>query len=95
MTREDCISRQAVLDSFWKLDIELRPCAIDTIVNMINNLPSVTQKTGKWINDWEMGMSECSCCGETYLWEDHKGTANFYFCPNCGAKMVELQESEG
>lgn len=43
-TCEDCISRQAVLDSFWKLDTELRPSAIDAIVNMINNLPSVTQK---------------------------------------------------
>ena len=41
---EDCISRQAVLDSFWKLDTELRPSAIDAIVNMINNLPSVTPK---------------------------------------------------
>jgi hypothetical protein len=46
------------------------------------------EKTGKWINDWEMGMSECSCCGETYLWEDHKGTENFHYCPNCGTRMV-------
>lgn len=40
----DCISRQVVLDSFWKLDIELRPSAIDAIVSMINNLPPITPR---------------------------------------------------
>ena len=38
---EDTISRQAVLDAFWKLDVELRPSAIDAILNMVNDLPSV------------------------------------------------------
>lgn len=63
---------------------------INNCIAMVVNEPPVTpkEKTGKWINDWEMGMSECSICGETYLWEDYKGTENFHFCPNCGAKMV-------
>ena len=39
---EDCISRQAMIDAFWKLDIELRPNAIDAILKMINDLPPVT-----------------------------------------------------
>jgi hypothetical protein len=65
--------------------------AVEVVTDLcIKKEPSVTpkEKTGKWINDWEMGMSECSCCGETYLWEDHKGTENFHYCPNCGARMV-------
>lgn len=41
---EDCISRQAVVDAFWKLDTELRPSAIDAILNMVKELPSVTPK---------------------------------------------------
>lgn len=58
---EDVVSRQAVLDSFWKLDIELRPCAIDAIVNMINNLPSVApkEKTGR--------------CKDCKWWKDNDG----------------------
>ena len=45
---EDAISRQELLDAFWKLDIELRPNAIDSILNMINDISPVTPrpKTG-------------------------------------------------
>ena len=39
---DDLISRQAVLDAFWKLNVELRPNAIDAILNMVNDMPSVT-----------------------------------------------------
>lgn len=37
----DVISRQAVLDAFWKLNVELRPSAIDAITNMIKDLSPV------------------------------------------------------
>lgn len=39
---EDCISRQAVLEAFWKLDIEIRPSAIDVITDMIKLMPPAT-----------------------------------------------------
>lgn len=35
----DCISRQAAIDAFWKLDAEIRPSAIDAILNMLKALP--------------------------------------------------------
>lgn len=43
----DCISRQEVLDSFWKLNVELRPSTIDAILNMVNGILPVNpqQKT--------------------------------------------------
>ena len=47
------------------------------------------RKKGTWLNDWEMGVSECSICKETFLWEDHKGTAEWKYCPICGARMEE------
>lgn len=88
------INRQAVLDTLDKMDKALDDDRTvenykALLTECYKDLPSVTpkEKTGKWINDWEMGMSKCSCCGETYLWEDHKGTENFHFCPNCGARM--------
>lgn len=92
---EDAVNRQAVLDTLDKMDKALdTDRTVENYKELLNEcykvLPSVTpkEKTGMWINDWEMGMSECSCCGETYLWEDHKGTENFHYCPNCGARMV-------
>jgi len=42
---------------------------------------------GKWKEDWETGCSECSACGESYLWEDYDGVCEWNFCPNCGADM--------
>ena len=36
----DLISRQAAIDAFWKLEAELRPSAIDAVLDMLKNLPS-------------------------------------------------------
>ena len=52
-------------------------------------------KTGHWIDDMSLGyhVSICSNCN----WRGHGDTCLMYkpkFCPNCGAKMVESQESE-
>lgn len=44
---------------------------------------------GKWKEDWETGCSECSACGESYLWEDYDGVGEWNYCPNCGADMRE------
>lgn len=80
----DAISRQAVLDAFWKLNIELSPTAIWTIQNMVKDVPSVTpqQRTGRWI--YHYGhipyKNECSECGKRF------GTDTNY-CPNCGCAM--------
>jgi len=41
---ENAISRQAVIDGFWTLDVKLSPSAIDAILNMIEHLPPVTPK---------------------------------------------------
>ena len=64
-------------------------------------MPSVTQKYGKWIEHPEIETSapeylmfyECSECGDKQCFcksDIHKKR----FCNNCGAKMVEPQESE-
>ena len=70
----------------------------DDIPTMINALPSVTQKSGKWIekDGWDGDVYyECSICGEPFCLIDGTPTDNMYnYCPNCGAKMVEPQESE-
>ena len=56
---------------------------------IICQLPSVTQKSGKWIDRevYDADRWKCSACGRTEPYRED-------YCPNCGAKMVEPQESE-
>ena len=60
-----------------------------TYYGMREGIEFAKEKTGKWIDTdnyyqrWK--CSECGC---------HTRDAEPNFCPNCGAKMVEPQESE-
>lgn len=92
-TCEDAVSRQAVLDVLKKhwLEGTVAHRVIDEIGLSINVLPSVTpkEKTGRWIFDEILDKhyycSECKSMGVDY-WD---------YCPYCGCRMVEPQESEG
>jgi hypothetical protein len=73
----------------------------ELFVEMIerNNMPSVTPqepKTGHWvgIDEYPHEDYECDNCGVIHTFIDGH-TAQYNYCPNCGAKMVEPQESEG
>ena len=62
----------------------------------IEKLPSVTQKSGKW-NEYYTSQKgndvfNCKECGHTFVVT--QGKDNMNFCPNCGCRMVESQESE-
>ena len=51
---------------------------------------------GHWINDRNKNNVRCSVCGRGY--KDVCATASitsYSYCPNCGCRMVEPQESEG
>ena len=67
----------------------------DDVIKCIKGMPSVTQKSGKWIaleNRFELGdRVKCSECGQVFVVGDD---VSRNYCPNCGAKMVEPQESE-
>lgn len=81
---EDAVSRQAVIElceSWW-----LGHTKEDDFATEIRALPSVNpQKTGHWI-DTGSGQ-ECSECREIqYGYDSFR-----YFCPNCGAKMIESE----
>lgn len=83
---EDAVSRQAVKEQMIKYGFH----ALDiTITEFVADLPPVNpQKIGHWI---DMGSGqECSECREIqYGYDSFR-----YFCANCGAKMIEPQESK-
>lgn len=70
---------------------------IDGKEPQFENCTEQEPKTGRWVEN-DRGISICSCCGKD-KYEDIDGSIydDVWFpnyCPNCGAKMVEPQESE-
>ena len=102
---DDCISRQALIDKVKKYasmlwEKYMEPFPESTIMEIIQALPPVTQqpKIGHWIEkdgfDGDV-YYDCSECGES--WTTIEGTPwqnGMKYCPNCGCRMVDPQESE-
>ena len=95
---EDAISRQAVLELQYRIDDSATLSTRDVVnVEDIEGLPPFTPqpKTGHWRAVYQGDCIinyRCSECefGNTF----GKNTYRMNYCPNCGAKMVEPQESE-
>lgn len=90
---DDAIDREylfKVLDDFCGHD-RTATITLDTLADLVYDMPSVTQKSGKWIEQegWDGDVYyECSMCGEPFCLIDGTLTDNMYnYCPNCGAKM--------
>jgi len=106
----DAISRQAVLDYIDEMPSDLtadgrRMIRRRTLEEYISDtLPSVSPqpKTGHWIEiaKYSDGKHkiECSECGNHIFDRGHANSFNvknkYKYCPNCGCRMVEPQESE-
>lgn len=94
---EDCIRREAVMHILDEVGGDFDSpreavVPIDYIADMVSDLPSVTPqpKMGKWIYTGDYltdGMLKCSECGF-----EHDVSERFSYCPNCGAKMQEVEE---
>lgn len=96
---EDAIRREDAIDAVSEALEHVVVENEDVARKMMNKLPSVNSqpKTGHWIRELirnEKGgcigaKMICSECGN-----DNKHDEYMIYCPNCGAKMVEPQESE-
>lgn len=100
---EDCVSRQAVIDSIrnyfhdeYYQRTSIQDCRDCLIEDVIKPLPSDTPqtKTGHWIRfkEFENGYYhiKCSECGQYWSVDGHAKI--FRYCFNCGAKMEEVEE---
>ena len=92
MTREDAISRREVLETqtkyaeyigatkFWQMRDDIKA------LSPVNTQP----KIGHWITKRTImhdGEFYCDVCDN-----DAPFNKTFHFCPNCGAKMEEVEE---
>lgn len=104
----DLIDRQAAIDCIRSMEEWRTGDAfnVDRVIRHIKDLPSVTPqpKIGHWINKdgqehgfdiggvktWYIQIM-CSECGfiKTAI-EGHTG--QYHYCPNCGAKIQEVEE---
>jgi hypothetical protein len=96
---EDAIDRAEAMTEIMmfagnvKSDEEDIYIKVSDAVQLLRELPSVTQKYGKWIFvDKAKEHAHCSECdyGDVDLFDGRPHN----YCQNCGAKMVEPQESE-
>lgn len=94
MTNKETIYRQDVLD-LAKKGVLISNGSYKSVCKAINELPPVNPqepKTGTWEEDidnsrrWDKVRFYCSECGK---WQTYGKT---YYCPSCGARMVEPQE---
>ena len=96
---EDAISKQTVLDtiselnaiSFYEAQEDSKECYY-AIKQAIKDLSPVKQEpTGHWIE--KMDACECPYCHKAWDYYDND-TEDFDYCPKCGKRLVEPQESE-
>jgi hypothetical protein len=98
---EDTISRQALYEALYEhfhdedAPNNITEVRLGTVRNFVKGFPftTPTRKKGHWImtNDYltaaygSIDYVKCSCCCEESLEEGN-------YCPNCGAKMEEVEE---
>ena len=104
---DDCISRQAVLNGLAsiakvKARSDAQKSLMGRIMFFVEQLPPVTpkEKTGRWISLGIQGEIDgqivraftCSKCGAISIFRVSNGNiVNGDLCPNCGAKMQEVE----
>ena len=96
---DDCISRQAVLEYIEGSWAELGHSSENELVCQdIKKMPPVTPqpKMGRWIKHENPNLGQCMKisyeCSNCKVWLGCEYFVRKSYCPNCGAKMQEVEE---
>ena len=110
MTREEAVSRTLVQSVISKsIEYKENPYQLYKRIESLPTVKLQEPKTGHWIEEIinecsrKVFCSECGCPppfehvsnGDIYSAGGYGVINKTKYCPNCGAKMVEPQESEG
>lgn len=98
----DAVSRADAIDIIQEMHGLAKADVISYAVNRIIELPSVTPqepKTGHWVKTPKAVMGEgymwyCDKCGYRVYQDSSRDYPSEKYCPDCGHRMVEPQESE-
>ena len=61
------------------------------VISFLKSLPTADVapvRHGRWKCHGDCGVTECSACG----WSIEEYVGDYAYCPNCGAKMDEVNE---
>ena len=94
----DLVRREDVIREFVKncsiehVDINNVAIFYETIMKIINSIPSVEpeRKKGEWKpfdRTWGRSIYHCTACGKAEDCPTEMGRVIWQFCPNCGAKL--------
>lgn len=64
----------------------------DIIIDVQPTVDAEPVRHGRWIE--EIGMLLCSECGDSWGTETEQMIRSFNYCPNCGAKMDEVEDAK-
>ena len=102
--KDDLISKEEILKAFSDyVGSGMSMNDFDALWDIVAKMPPVqpNKRIGKWIEDghnlsdnWIFTGWKCSVCGKHALQDRYDRYLRSDYCPNCGAKMVEPQESE-
>lgn len=84
---DDLISRQAAIEAVEPYTDDIYNSTAREIKEVLQTLPSVQLKTGRWKVVDDSMFAYCSECKDSYYQIPIDPT--WEYCPNCGAKMEE------
>lgn len=82
----DLISREDVITALIDADLIKTTAQQAVIAEVLNKIPSVKPKNGKWIDGY------CSECGKSCLCDGWGIDYESKYCPNCGSYNAEIKE---
>ena len=91
---DNAVSRQTVKEQMIKYGFHAPDM---TITEFVEDLPPVTPqpKTGHW-REVDTNQYACSHCNHCFsIVSEDNAIEEYKYCPNCQARMVEPQKSEG